>query len=60
MRQGQVPWRRPWKFQAPRNLVSKRPYHGVNFLPLTMGEYDTPYFLTVKQAQQLDKWYLLN
>lgn len=53
MEQGQVPWRKPWKFQAPRNLVSKRPYHGINFLLLTMSESDTPYWLTFKQAKEL-------
>jgi antirestriction protein ArdC len=53
MQQGQVPWRKPWTFQRPVNLVSQRPYHGINLLLLTMSEYETPYWLTFKQAQEL-------
>src|ERR671914_179406 len=53
MKTGQVPWRRPWKFQLPSNLVSKRPYHGINFLLLTVNEFDSPYYVTFHQAKQL-------
>jgi antirestriction protein ArdC len=53
LQEGQIPWRKPWKFQAPRNLVSKRPYHGINFLLLTLSEFETPYFLSFHQAKQL-------
>lgn len=53
MEYGQVPWRKPWKFQLPRNFISKRPYHGINLLMLTMSNYDTPYWLTFKQAKEL-------
>jgi antirestriction protein ArdC len=53
MERGQVPWRRPWKFDAPRNLVSKRSYHGINLLLLTMSDYDCPYWLSFNQAKQL-------
>jgi antirestriction protein ArdC len=48
-----VPWRKPWKFQPPRNLVSKRPYHGINLLLLTLNEYGSPYYATFNQAKQL-------
>ena len=31
LEQGIVPWRRPWTSTGlPRNLVSKKPYRGVN------------------------------
>jgi antirestriction protein ArdC len=53
MKTGQVPWRRPWKFQPPRNLISKRRYHGINFLLLTLNEFDSPYYVTFQQAKQL-------
>jgi antirestriction protein ArdC len=53
MKTGQVPWRKPWKFQPPRNLVSKRPYHGINLLLLTLNEFESPYYLTFHQAKQL-------
>jgi antirestriction protein ArdC len=53
MKTGLVPWRKPWKFQPPRNLVSKRPYHGINLLLLTLNEFESPYFVTFHQAKQL-------
>ena len=53
MKTGQVPWRKPWKFQPPRNLISKRRYHGINFLLLTDNEYESPYYVTFHQAKQL-------
>jgi len=53
MKTGQVPWRKPWKFQPPRNLVSKRSYHGINLLLLTLNEYESPYYVTFHQAKQL-------
>ena len=53
MKTGQVPWRKPWKFQPPRNLVSKRRYHGINLLLLTLNEFESPYYVTFHQAKQL-------
>ena len=53
MKTGQVPWRKPWKFQPPRNLISKRPYHGINLLLLTLNEFESPYYVTFHQAKQL-------
>src|ERR687896_2768418 len=53
MKTGQVPWRRPWKFQPPSGLVSKRRYHGINFLLLTVNEFDSPYYVTFHQAKLL-------
>ena len=49
----------PWKHFAssplsePKNLVSKRPYHGINHLLLTGSKYGSPYWLTYHQAQEL-------
>jgi antirestriction protein ArdC len=53
MEQGYVPWRRPWTDQAPRNLVSKRAYQGINLLSLSLCEYDSPYWVTFRQAKAL-------
>jgi antirestriction protein ArdC len=54
LEQGIVPWHRPWNsFGEPINLVTKRPYRGINvFLLLCLG-YELPYFLTFKQAKKL-------
>ncbi len=53
MEQGFIPWRKPWKFQPPCNYVTRRRYHGINFLLLTMSEFSSPYWLTFKQTKEL-------
>ena len=55
LEQGTVPWHKPWKTTTglPRNLVSKKPYRGINvFLLMAMG-YESPQWLTFRQALQL-------
>ena len=55
LEQGTVPWHKPWQVKTglPRNLVSKKPYRGINpFLLLAMG-YESPHWLTFRQAIQL-------
>jgi antirestriction protein ArdC len=49
-----------WKSKAswkgvgvPRNGISKKPYRGVNILMLAMEQYDSPLWLTYKQAKEL-------
>jgi antirestriction protein ArdC len=52
--QGVVPWRRPWTATGlPRNLVSKKPYRGVNFFLLSASKYVSPFWLTMRQANEL-------
>jgi antirestriction protein ArdC len=55
LEQGTCPWRRPWnKLNAyPQNYVSRRSYHGFNFLILALIGHELPYFLTYKQATEL-------
>jgi antirestriction protein ArdC len=54
LEQGIVPWRRPWSATGlPRNLVSKKPYRGVNLLLLSATKYVSPLWLTMKQANEL-------
>lgn len=55
LKQGLVPWRMPWSAEglAPANLISKRPYRGINTLMLGMSGYGSPWWLTRKQIQQL-------
>lgn len=52
---GIIPWRKPWKVAegAPMNLVSKKPYRGINVWLLASLGYSSPWFLTFKQAQAL-------
>lgn len=52
---GTIPWRKPWTPLAgngsPRNLVSGKPYRGINVLLLACQPFASPYWLTFKQAQ---------
>jgi len=50
---GVVPWKRPWRSQVPKNLISKKPYRGVNVLLLGSSPYPSPYWLTFNQAKAL-------
>lgn len=49
---GVVPWKKPWLSLVPQN-INGRPYTGINRLLLNVNEYKYPYFLTMKQANQL-------
>ena len=53
LEQGIVPWRRPWASTGlPRNLVSKKPYRGINILSLWAAAergYNTNLWATYKQ-----------
>lgn len=52
---GVCPWHKSWKSvnELPKNLVSKKTYHGSNLFVLGLASYSSPYFLTYKQAQNL-------
>ena len=53
--QGTNPWRKPWISAAqkpPQNLISRKPYRGINTLLLGMAPYESPYWLTYKQATE--------
>ena len=55
LEQGTVPWHKPWKVNTglPRNLVSKKPYRGINVFLLMAMSYESPHWLTFRQAIQL-------
>ena len=54
LEQGVVPWRKPWTSAGvPRNLVSKKPYRGINFFLLSASKYVSPFWLTFRQANEL-------
>jgi antirestriction protein ArdC len=51
---GTVPWHKPWRsIGAPRNLVSKKPYRGVNVWLLTAQSYTSAYWATIRQINEL-------
>ena len=49
-----VPWRKSWTDAGiPRNLITKRPYRGVNLLLLNSLNYESNLFLTFKQLKTI-------
>jgi antirestriction protein ArdC len=53
LEQGVAPWRKPWSSSIPRNLISKKPYRGLNVFLLATQGYGSPHWLTFNQAKQL-------
>lgn len=57
LEKGVVPWRRPWRVTGgegmPANLVSKKPYRGINPFLLTCSGYSSPWWVSFKQAKSL-------
>ena len=48
---GTVPWRKPWKGgEPPQNLISRKPYRGVNSFLLSATQYDSPFWLSFRQV----------
>ena len=52
LQQGTVPWRKTWHVEtnSPKNLVSKKEYRGINIFMLACMPYNSPFWLTFKQA----------
>jgi antirestriction protein ArdC len=53
---GTVPWHKPWSFGeagAPQNLISRKAYRGINTFLLACQPYESPFWLTYRQAKQL-------
>ena len=51
---GTVPWHKPWKdIGLPSNLISRKPYSGINVFLLAFQPYEQPYWLTMKQGNSL-------
>ena len=54
LEQGEIPWHKPWTGTGwPTNLISKKPYTGINVFLLATQGYTSPYWVTYKQAQEL-------
>jgi antirestriction protein ArdC len=55
LEEGTVPWRKPWRggeAGMPRNLQTGHPYRGINVFLLAAAGYESPYWLTFRQARQ--------
>lgn len=54
LKKGVIPWRKPWRVSdVPMNLITKKPYRGMNFFLLALTPYKSNYWLTFKQAQDI-------
>ena len=55
LEQGVVPWQKPWnaKVGPPRNGVSGRFYRGLNVFLLSAAGFDSPWWFTPKQVNDL-------
>ncbi|MBS1701406.1 MAG: DUF1738 domain-containing protein [Armatimonadetes bacterium] len=55
LNRGVVPWKKPWhdSSKMPVNLVSNKPYRGVNPWLLSAGKFADHRWLTFKQAQEI-------
>ena len=52
--QGIIPWRKPWHGRGiPCNLLTMRPYRGINVMLLNMLGYKRNYFLSFNQVKAL-------
>ena len=53
LEEGTIPWQKPWKASGgAKNLISKKPYRGINQFLLNCSPYSSPYWLTFNQARQ--------
>lgn len=51
---GTVPWKMQWQSKTvPTNLVTKKPYRGINHLLLASLNYEQNYFLSMRQVNLL-------
>ncbi len=54
LNKGTAPWRQPWSFAGkPQNLISGRPYNGINLMLLACLGYEHNLFLTSKQLKEI-------
>jgi antirestriction protein ArdC len=54
LQKGTVPWHKPWtETGLPQNLITKRPYRGINVWLLALLHYPRNFFLTDKQLKEL-------
>ena len=51
LNEGIIPWEKPWI--GLRNYVTKREYHGINILLLSMDKHQSSEFITFRQVRNL-------
>ncbi len=54
LEEGVVPWKQPWNETGlPQNLITQKPYTGINVLLLASMGFSRNYFVTFKQLKEL-------
>lgn len=54
LKNGIIPWQKPWTGKGlPQNMVTKRPYRGINVWLLSSLNYPTNYYLSFKQVKEM-------
>jgi len=53
LEQGVAPWHKPWRADPPCNLISGKPYRGINTFLLATQGYGSRFWLTFNQANKL-------
>lgn len=54
LEKGTAPWRKPWTDNGmPQNIITKKPYRGLNLMLLAMAGYEQNYFITFKQLKAI-------
>ncbi|WP_430973742.1 ArdC family protein [Sunxiuqinia rutila] len=57
LEKGVIPWQMPWKVEngLPQNMIHRKVYRGFNFwfLLTVASQFDSPFFLTFRQVQEL-------
>lgn len=54
LEEGTVPWHKPWSGGSlPTNIISKKPYRGINVWVLSFTEFSSPYWGTFQQIKSL-------
>ncbi len=51
LKRGTVPWQKPWL--SAQNVISRKPYRGINSLLLGSAQYQSPFWVSFKQALDL-------
>jgi antirestriction protein ArdC len=50
---GVIPWHKSWTTKAPTNLITQKPYNGINVFLLSMLGYPSQYWLSYNQCAKL-------
>ncbi|HEX3799324.1 MAG TPA: zincin-like metallopeptidase domain-containing protein [Verrucomicrobiae bacterium] len=55
LERGTIPWQKPWQVHRgwPQNLITKKPYRGINVFLLLAMDYESPFWLTFRQTLAL-------